>query len=121
MTIDIAKSAHVVLSKDDALKLLTAIKELKGSTRDLTEAVRIIASFDEYYSYSKKRFEDYIFLPKDPRESLEGRTILQKLRLLRNGGDMVEIVFDRRTDLNSIVNALKTIGFENVEITYQSF
>ncbi|MEM2077645.1 MAG: hypothetical protein QXH45_00025 [Thermosphaera sp.] len=121
VVVDIARSAHVVLGREDALRLLTAIKEARGSTRDLTEAVRIVASFDEYYSYSRRKFEDYIFLPKDPRESLEGRTVLQKLRLMRNGGESVEIVFDRRMDLNAIVEALKTIGFEKVEVTYQSF
>lgn len=121
VVIDIARSARVTLSRDDALRLLTAIKDVKGSTRDLSEAYRIVASFEEYYSYSRRRFEDYIFVPKDPRESLEGRTIIQKLRLLRNGGDNVEIVFDRRVELNTIIEALKTIGFEKVDVTSQSF
>ncbi|WP_448578390.1 hypothetical protein [Thermosphaera sp.] len=121
LVIDIARSARVTLSRDDALRLLSVIKEVKGSTRDLSEAYRIVASFDEYYNYSRRRFEDYIFIPKDPRESLEGKTVIQKLRLLRNGGDFVEIVFDRRMELKTIIEALKTIGFEKVDVTSQSF
>ncbi|MFZ8791053.1 MAG: hypothetical protein ACO2OS_02050 [Thermosphaera aggregans] len=121
VVIDIARSARVTLSGDEALRLLAVIREMKGPTRDLTEAYRIIASFEEYYNYSRRRFEDYIFVPKDPRESLEGKTVIQKLRLIRNEGDFVEIVFDRRMDLNAIIEALKTIGCEKVDVISQSF
>ncbi|MEZ0393444.1 MAG: hypothetical protein ABWK00_00120 [Desulfurococcaceae archaeon] len=116
IVVDFARAPHVTLTRERAIKAFEVLKALTGS-RDADEAIRIVSSFDEYYKISRKRFEEYIPLPRDAREALRGGALIQKLRLIKGDGEeLVEIVFDRRVDLGLIVEALKQVGFSSVNI-----
>lgn len=120
VVVDFAGSPHVVLDKESAVRLLSTLAETIGSSRNLSESIRIVSNFEEYYRLSRKRFEEFIFPPKDPAESLRGYTVVQKLRLTKNGGEYVEIVFDRRIRVELIKEALKKIGYVDVTVERQS-
>jgi len=118
--IDLAKSPHVVLSRDDAIRLLEGFMSITR-TRDLEEATRILRSFDEYLRYMRRKFEDYINLPKDPGDALRGRVVVHKMKLyMDDGREMVEIVFDRRIRVEDLVSILKNMGFTDVTIEEQA-
>ncbi|MET1160775.1 MAG: hypothetical protein ABWW65_07435 [Thermoprotei archaeon] len=122
VVIDLAKSPHVSLSRDKALDLLACIEEKIGGSKDLSEATRIINSFDEYYRVSRKRFEEYITPPKDPGEVLMGKAVVHKLRLfVENDSKNVELIFDRRFDISVLEDCLKAIGFNEIIIEKQLF
>jgi len=117
--IDLAKSPHVVLSRDDAIRLLEGFMSITR-TRDLEEAIRILRSFDEYLRYMRRKFEDYINLPKDPGDALRGRVVVHKMKLyMDDGREMVEIVFDRRIRVEDLVSILKNMGFTDVTVEEQ--
>lgn len=116
IVLDVAGSPRVILSKEKALELLSEIAKARGHTRDLEEAMRIVRNFDEFYRISKKRFEEYLFPPKDARDALSGKVVVQKLRLIKNGGDLVEIFFDKRVNPADVANFLKRVGYEVVEV-----
>jgi hypothetical protein len=119
--IDLARSPHVVLDDESSIKLLDCIVKKHGVTRDLEEAMRIVRNFEEFYRYSRKRFEEYLAPPKDQRDVITGRVVVQKLRLLKkNSEKLVEFIFDRRYDLEELINCLKELGFENISIERQS-
>jgi len=121
INVDFTGSAHVVLKKEEALSLLNKVSEYIGDSRNLSESLRIIRNFDEYYRLSRKKFEEYLFPPKDPAESLRGLVVIQKIRLMKNKEDLVELVFDRRVETNLLVEALKKIGFDEIIVEKQSF
>ncbi len=120
--IDLAKSPHVDLDSDNALKLLECISEEAWVTRDLDEAIRIIENFDEFYKYMKRKFEDYITPPKNPSDSILGKVIVHKLRLYYDDDkEMVEIIFDRRFPVDKIKTCLERIGYKDVQVEKQVF
>lgn len=119
--IDLARSPRLTLSREDALRLLSELASTRA-TRDLEEAIRIVRSFDEYLRYSRRRFEEYINVPKDPGDALRGMVVVHRLRLFTEGDrGMVEIVFDRRVRVDDLVSALKRIGFDEVHVEEQGF
>jgi len=118
--VDLAKSPRVILTRNEALDLLECLEEPAWSTRDLEEAIRIIENFDEFYNYARKKFEEYITPPKDSRDSILGRVIVHKLKLFKeNDKELVEIVFDRRFNIEHIEKCLKDIGYNEVEVERQ--
>ncbi|MGC8953872.1 MAG: hypothetical protein ACP5N5_04040 [Desulfurococcus sp.] len=117
--IDLAKSPRIVLDKEEALRLLTEYAVLKKS-RDLEEAIRIVRNFTEYLGYSRRKFEEYINVPKDPGDALRGRVVVHRIRLFMDGArEMVEIVFDRRINIDELIFILKKMGFTEVVIEEQ--
>uniref|UniRef100_A0A7J3ZKR4 Uncharacterized protein n=1 Tax=Fervidicoccus fontis TaxID=683846 RepID=A0A7J3ZKR4_9CREN len=117
MYIDIGDYKYVVLERAEALRLMTKIKNEKGSTRDLEEAIRIVENFEEYYRYQVRRAQSYIVIPKDTRDLIIGRAVVDKLRLSRKEGkELVEIVFDRRVDTGCILKMLGEMGYTDVSI-----
>lgn len=115
--IDIGDYKYVVLERAEALRLMTKIKNEKGSTRDLEEAIRIVENFEEYYRYQVRRAQSYIVIPKDTRDLIIGRAVVDKLRLSRKEGkELVEIVFDRRVDTGCILKMLGEMGYTDVSI-----
>lgn len=118
--VDLAKSVHVFLPAGKASEFLEKLGELRGYTLDIRESIRIINSFDEYYRYAKRRMMDYIFIPKDPRDSIEGRVAMQKLRLYYEGDEkMVELILDRRVSLELVERALRDIGVTDISVESQ--
>lgn len=113
--LDVASCMHVKLEREVALKLVQAIMARHGVTRDLEETKRVIENFDEYYGILKRRFMDYLTIPKDTAESIRGRTVVHKIRLIREGEyRIVEFVFDKRVSRDLIVECLKDVGFSSV-------
>lgn len=120
IVIDLAKSPHVELTWKKAIELLECISENIDVTRDLEESLRIIRNFEEFYRFSRKRFEEYIAPPKEQRDVILGKVVVHKIKLFKKDSEnYVEIVFDRRFDLDVIVQCLKRIGYNNVNIQKQ--
>lgn len=120
--IDLAKSPRITITNENAIELLECIIEKHGMTRDLEEALRIVNNFDEYYRILRKKFEDYISPPKSQRDVIEGRVIVHKLKLFtENNEKKIEIVFDRRVDLELLKTCLEEIGYEEIVVEKQLF
>jgi hypothetical protein len=118
--VDFARSPRITLPLIQAASLLDCIVEKHGSTRDTEEAKRIIASFDDYYAYARRKFHDYLSLPKDPGDSIRGRVVLQKLRLIREGESRsVELVFDRRFSIDLLRECAAKVTGEEVIVERQ--
>ncbi len=116
--VDLAKCMHVKLEQEKAIELINALIRSHGIVRDLEEAKRVVENFDEYYSIARRRFESYIVVPKDVTDSLRGRALIHKLRLIiENGRKLVEIVFDKRVREEFIIEILKRLGYE-VEVKH---
>ncbi len=117
--VDLAKYKYVDLPAEEALKLLEIISEEFGRrTQDVMEAIRYIRNFEEFYEYMRKKFKDYIAPPKKPDDFIKGVVVVDKLKLYKSeGGERrVVIVFDRRFDLEKLKEALKKLGYEEVEV-----
>ncbi len=120
--IDLAKSPRITITNENAIELLECIIEKHGMTRDLEEALRIVNNFDEYYRILRKKFEDYISPPKSQRDVIEGRVIVHKLKLFtENNEKKIEIVFDRRVNLELLKTCLEEIGYEEIIVEKQLF
>ncbi|MEM4557961.1 MAG: hypothetical protein QW251_04115 [Desulfurococcaceae archaeon] len=120
--VDLAKCFHVKLEQHLAVKLVESIISIHGITKDLEEAKRIIENFDEYYGIAKRRYESYLVVPKDIAESIRGRTVVQKIKLIKNGDNkIVEFVFDKKVPKELIVKALNEIGYSEVLFEYKEF
>ncbi len=122
--VDLAKYKYVDLPAADAEKLLEAMAEVLGRrTQDLNEALRYIRNFEEFYEYMRKKFKDFIAPPKRPEDFIKGTVIVDKVKLYKTeGGEKrVVIVFDRRVDVEKIKEALKNIGYEDVEVKKSLF
>jgi hypothetical protein len=117
IVIDLARSPHVDLGVEEAVKLLKCIEEKAWSTRDLSETIRILNNFEEFYRYMRKKFEDYITPPKNSADSILGKVIVHKLRLYKtNETKRVEILFDRRFTVDIIIDCLKELGYTSINV-----
>ncbi len=119
--VDLARSPHIILDNALSIKLLDCIIGKHGITKDLEETMRIVRNFEEFYKYSRKRFEEYLAPPKEQRDVIMGRVVVQKIRLLKkNNEKLVEFIFDRRYDLDELISCLKELGFRDISIERQS-
>jgi len=115
VVIDLAGSPHVVLKHEEALELLRCLGETAGTSKDLEESIRIIKSFDEFYKILKRKFEEYITPPKDHREVVMGKSIVHKIKLvMKNSDKYVELVLDRRMNIEYLKLCLTRLGFSEV-------
>jgi len=119
--VDLARSPHVTLKQEEALELLECIESHHGETRDLSEAMRIISNFDEFYNMARKKFEEYLFIPKDSRDTILGKVVVHKIKLEKNNGKNAEIIFDRRFDIEILKKCLEEIGYSDIEVVKQTF
>lgn len=120
--IDLGKYKYVDLELSEAQKLLNEIANRRGETRDLLEALRYLKNFDEFYMYMKKKFKDFITPPKEPKDLVSGRVVVDKLKLYtRDDVKRVVIVFDRRVDIEFLQQLLKTIGYDDIVIRKEVF
>lgn len=120
--IDLGKYKYVDLELSEAQKLLNEIVNKKGETRDLLEALRYLENFDEFYMYMKKKFKDFITPPKETKDLVSGRVVIDKLKLYtKDDVKRVVIVFDRRVDVEFLQQLLKTIGYDDVVIQKEVF
>ncbi len=119
--LDLANSPHVILKRDEALELFECLYDETGGSRDLEESIRIVESFDEFLRVLKKKFEEYITPQKDQREVITGKAIVHKLKLFKeNDKEQVEIIFDRRFNIEYLKKCLNTMGYEDVIIEKQT-
>ncbi len=122
--VDLAKYKYVDLSAEEAARLLEVISEELGrKSQDLSEALRYIKNFEEFYEYMRKKFKDYIAPPKRPDDFIKGTVVVDKVKLYKSeaGEKRVVIVFDRRFDLEKLKEALKKLGYEEVEVKKVGF
>jgi len=112
--IDMGKYITVTLELGDAEKLLRSVsKKLGYETQDVSEALRYMRNFDAFYEVMKKKFKDYLVPPKSMNDMIRGTVIVDKVKLIREGDSkLVALTFDRRVDVEKIVEALKDLGFE---------
>lgn len=115
--VDVTKSPRITLELKDASKLIECLESEGYVSVDLLETKTILKSFDEYLRLAKRRFQDYIVPNRDPREVVEGKCIVHKVKLLvKNDLKIAELVLDRRVDLDRIKGCLERIGFIEVVI-----
>jgi hypothetical protein len=112
--VDLAKYKHVDLPVEDAIKLLEKIAErIGGKTNDISETIRYIRNFNEFYEYMRKKFKDYIAPPRRPDDYIKGKVVVDKVKLYMDGeSKRVVIVFDRRVDIDLISSCLRELGYE---------
>jgi len=114
---DLGRYPHITLEQKHAVELLECLSTEYYSSRDLVESIRIIENFDEFYRIVKRKFEEYLTPSKDQKEVLSGKSIVHKLRLFRvNGTNYVELIFDRRFDLNALKHCLSKLGYSDIEV-----
>lgn len=114
--LDMARYPHLVLDIEKALVFLEVIGRRLGFTMDLEEAKRVILNFDIYYELAWKRSDGYVMVPKNSKDAVYGRVIVHKIRLLRKGDTrIVELIIDRRVPRQVIDEALREIGFDEIE------
>ncbi|RLG78793.1 MAG: hypothetical protein DRO10_02080 [Thermoprotei archaeon] len=98
---------------DEAVKVLEAMKELGRETGDVEDSLRILRNFDAFQEMLRKRFKEFIAPRKSERDLIMGRVSVDKLRLIRKGGERkVVIVFDKRVPEDDVVEALQKAGVE---------
>ncbi len=121
--VDLGKYKEVDLELDKAVEFVKKAIEKRGKTRDLEETLRYITNFDEFYSYMKKKFKDFIAPPKLSREVVEGKVFVHKLKLYidERGSKRVLFVIDRRVPTDIIKEILSEIGFKEVNIEKMLF
>lgn len=114
LEVDMGKYKSVELPLEKAEKLLSTITSILGfESQDIHETYRIIRNFDAFYEMAKKKYKDYIVPSKSMNDMILGRVIVDKVRLVREGGSRrVSIVFDRRISEETIIEALSRLGYK---------
>jgi hypothetical protein len=113
---DLARYPHVKLERDQALAFISLVVKKHGATRDLEEAERYIRAFDEFYGIAWRRSNGYIIVPKDSKDTVTGRVVVHKIRLLiENGVKVVELILDRRVSRDLIESCLRDLGYSEIE------
>ncbi len=110
--VDLGKYKYIDLPLEKAIEFLEKIAAVRGATLDITESLRYIRNFDEFYEYMRRKFKDFIFPPKDHREIIEGLVVVQKLKLyIANDLRMVTLVVDKRVSEDFLRMVLRDIGY----------
>ncbi len=103
----------VEASLDIALRMLRYIKESSGMepSVDLSDSIRILENFDEYYSIMNRKFREYIIPQKSESDFIKGRVVVDKIKLIKKDQDnkMVLIQFDRRIRRDFIERVINNI------------
>ncbi len=119
--IDLGKYINVELGLEEAEKLLRNLTEKLGyETQDVSETLRYLRNFEVFYEMAKKKFKDYLVPPKTMNDMIKGTVIVDKVRLIKEDGKRVVISFDRRVDLNKVIETLKEMGY-NVEVKRRTY
>lgn len=122
VTVDIGKYKWVTLPLNDAVMLLNKVSEILGwRSSDVDEALRYMEHFDEFYTMMKRKFKEFLVPIKRSSDMIRGRVVVDKLKLEKEGDSKkVTLIFDRRVDLQVVIEALKRLGFE-VEVEKRVF
>lgn len=105
---------YIECSCEDAIKLLTYLKEAYGrNTSDIDDTLRILNNFNYFYDMMRRKFKDFISPKKEERDLIKGLVIVDKLKLFRkNDAELVQLVLDKRVELNLVFNILKELGMD---------
>ncbi|MET1128991.1 MAG: hypothetical protein ABWW70_06705 [Thermoproteota archaeon] len=112
--VDLAKYKYVDVSIEEAYKLLEVLRsKFPKAEADILEVKRYIDNFDEFYSYMKKKFKDYISLPHRPEDYIRGSALIDKVKLYisANGEKRAVLVIDRRVSAESLKELLESLGY----------
>ncbi len=112
--VDLAKYKYVDVSIEEAYTLLEALRSrFPKAEADILEVKRYIDNFDEFYSYMKKKFKDYIPLPHRPEDYIRGSALIDKVKLYisANGEKRAVLVIDRRVSAESLKELLESLGY----------
>ncbi len=114
LEVDMGRYKSVALPVDQAEKLIIEVsKRLNVSSKDVTEALRIVRNFDEFYEYQQKKFKDYVVPDKDVSDMIRGAVVVDSLKLIKEGQERsVVVTFDRRVDEDIIVKVLRSLGYD---------
>ncbi len=118
--IDLGRYISVELPAEEAEKLIRSVASKLGyESQDANEALRYIRNFDVFYEMARKKFKDYLVPPKSMNDMIKGTVIIDRLKLIKEGGRRVVVTFDRRVPLDVIIEALRDLGYE-VEVAKRS-
>ncbi len=119
--IDLGKYISVELPAEEAERLIRRLAERLGyESQDASEALRYIRNFDAFYEIAKKKFKDYLVPPKSMNDMIRGTVLVDRLKLVKDGGKRVVVTFDRRVPLDEVLAALKDLGYE-AEVVRREF
>ncbi len=119
---DLGKYKYIDLSLDEAIEFINQAIKVHGETTDLSETLRFLKNFDEFYRYMQKKFKDFITPPKSSKELVLGKVFVHKVKLYVNdSGKRVLFVIDKRIDLNKLKNILAELGYNNVLVEKELF
>ncbi len=114
--IDLAKYKYVDLPLEDAKKLLYKLQNEREGATDISEVLRYLDNFKEFYEYLQKKFKDYLVVPHKPDDYIRGEVLIDKVKLYIDRGEKrAVIVFDRRVSTDFLTNILSSIGY-SVEV-----
>ncbi len=120
--IDLGKYINIELGLDEAEKFLrTLTKKLGYETQDVSETLRYLRNFDAFYEIAKKKFKDYLVPPKNMNDMIKGTVIVDKIKLIKNEEKKAVISLDRRVNLDKVIETLKELGYENVEVKRRTY
>ncbi len=98
---------------DDVLKVMKAVRDVWGrDTEDVNDTIRILSNFDVFYESMRRKFKEYIAPRKRESELVRGLVVVEKIKLIRDGGRKAVIVFDKGVDLKDIKCLLDRLGLK---------
>ncbi|MCE4624771.1 MAG: hypothetical protein F7C35_02765 [Desulfurococcales archaeon] len=121
--IDMGKYKSVELSVEEAERLVKYVVDRLGmEPNDVNEFFRIVRNFDAFYDVMRKKFKDYLVPQKSMNDMILGRVIVDKVKLIKEGGKKkVIVVFDKRVPEDIIIEGLKELGYEVEVKRYKLF
>lgn len=105
---------YIECSCEDAIKLLTYLKETYGrATSDVDDALRILSNFNFFYDMMRRKFKDFISPKKDEKDLIKGLVTVDKIKLFKKDStELVQLVLDKRVEVDLISNTLKGLGID---------
>lgn len=104
----------IEVSAAKAVELLNGLKsELGKGGEDVEDAKRMIEHFEVFHGVMVKKFKDYLTPKKSLNDLLQGKVLVDKIKLVKRGtGNYVIIVLDKNVGLSEVQEALKRLGYE---------
>ena len=103
---------------EEVISVLKYFKEKLGKdTEDLNDAIRILSNFDVFYDMMKRKFKDGLSPKKSERDLIAGEVIVDKIKLVKAGGKRAILIFDKRVNVDEVINAIQSLNLEFQYIT----
>ncbi len=102
--------------KEVEMLLQILLEKFPNKEKDISEVARIVKNFDVFYEIARKKFKNYILIPHDVNDMLRGTVLIDKVKLISEGGNRkIGLVFDRSISIEDIVKVLENAGY-NVNV-----